>query len=136
MGEFPRRRWLDRLGSTPSLLSAGSSIVGDIETAGALLVNGSLRGNGRVDGELVIAAGAQWHGDVTARNAVVTGMVIGNLQIEDKLEVGATASIRGNVTARRVAIAQGAIVDGEIRVTGGEPIVRFEEKRGDTTDDR
>ena len=136
MADFPQRRWLDRLGSTPSLLSPGSSIVGDIETNGALLVNGSIRGDGRVDGELVIAPGGQWQGDVQARNAAIAGSLTGNLHIEDKLEIGATAVIRGSVTARRLAIANGAIVDGEIRVTGSEPIVRFEEKRDDTSNQR
>lgn len=132
MSELPRRRWIDRLGSAPSLLTSGSSITGDIETAGPLLVNGTITGDGRVEGELVIAPGAVWLGDVQARNAVVGGAITGNLRIEDKLEIGAKASIRGNVTAKRLAIAQGALVEGEIRVTGNEPIVRFEERRADT----
>jgi cytoskeletal protein CcmA (bactofilin family) len=132
MSELPRRRWIDRLGSAPSLLTSGSTITGDIETAGPLLVNGTITGDGRVDGELVIAPGAIWLGDVQARNAVVGGAITGNLRIADKLEIGAKASIRGNVTAKRLAIAQGAIVEGEIRVTGNEPIVRFEERRADT----
>jgi cytoskeletal protein CcmA (bactofilin family) len=38
--------------------------------------------------------------------------------------------IRGRVTARTVAIARGAIVDGDIEVTSGEPVLEFEEKRG------
>jgi cytoskeletal protein CcmA (bactofilin family) len=37
--------------------------------------------------------------------------------------------IRGRVSARTIAIARGAIVDGEIEVTSGEPIVEFEERR-------
>jgi hypothetical protein len=37
--------------------------------------------------------------------------------------------IRGKVSARTIAIAKGAIVDGEIEVTSGEPLLEFEEKR-------
>ena len=33
-------------------------------------------------------------------------------------------------SARQVAIARGAIVDGDIEVTSGDAIVQFEEKRG------
>ena len=51
------------------------------------------------------------------------------LVIADKLEIGCTAVIRGNVTARSIAIAQGAIVEGDIAVTSGAPIVHFQEKR-------
>ncbi len=37
--------------------------------------------------------------------------------------------IRGKVSARTIAIAKGAIVDGEIEVTSDSPVVQFEEKR-------
>jgi cytoskeletal protein CcmA (bactofilin family) len=45
------------------------------------------------------------------------------------LEIGYSAVIRGKVSARTVAIATGAIVDGEIEVTSGAPVLQFEEKR-------
>jgi cytoskeletal protein CcmA (bactofilin family) len=51
------------------------------------------------------------------------------LIVRDKLEIGYTAVIRGKVSARTVAIAKGAIVDGEIEVTSDVPVMRFEEKR-------
>ena len=49
--------------------------------------------------------------------------------VDEKLEIGQTAVIRGSVSARTIAIARGAVVDGDITVTSGTPIVRFEEKR-------
>jgi cytoskeletal protein CcmA (bactofilin family) len=76
-----------------------------------------------------MAAGASWEGEVHARQAVIGGTVVGRLVIEDRLEIGASAVIRGNVQARAIAIARGAVVDGEVIVTGGEPVVTFEERR-------
>jgi cytoskeletal protein CcmA (bactofilin family) len=129
MPQLPRRRLLDRLGSTPSLIARNTRLVGDIETEGALLVNGSVHGNGRVGGELAIAVDASWEGDVQAQRAVVAGQITGNLTVEDKLEIGASARLRGRVTARRIAIALGAQVEGEMVCTGAEPIVEFSERR-------
>jgi len=129
MTQLPRRRLLDRLGSTPTLISQHTLLVGDIETQGALLVNGSVQGNGRIGGEIAIAAGARWEGDVHAERAVVAGTLIGNLTVDDKLEIGASAQLRGRITARRIAIALGAQVDGEMVCTSAEPIVEFTEKR-------
>jgi cytoskeletal protein CcmA (bactofilin family) len=37
--------------------------------------------------------------------------------------------IRGRVQARSIAVARGATIDGEMMVTGTEPVVQFEEKR-------
>ena len=51
--------------------------------------------------------------------------------MKGKLEIGYTAVIRGSVSARTIAIAKGAIVDGDIVVTSGEPPLEFEEKRND-----
>lgn len=129
MSEPPRRRLLDRLGSTPSLIAQHTQLVGDIDTEGALLVNGAVRGNGRVGGEVAISSGARWEGDLRARQAVIAGTVIGVLTIEDKLEIGASARLEGRINAKRIAVARGARIDGEMVCTGSEPIVEFVEKR-------
>jgi cytoskeletal protein CcmA (bactofilin family) len=66
---------------------------------------------------------------VRARSAVIAGKLTGSIMVEDRLEVGAAAHIKGHVTAKSLAIARGAVIEGDIQVTSGEPIVQFEEKR-------
>ncbi|MFO7277691.1 MAG: polymer-forming cytoskeletal protein [Pseudomonadota bacterium] len=133
MAETPRRRLLDRMGSAPSFVTEGSRITGDVETSGPLIVCGTIRGDGHVAGTLSLAAGAVWEGEVHARDAVIAGRIEGKLVIEEKLEIGATAVIRGAVSARSIAIAKGAVIDGEVTVTSGQPVVSFEEKRSSGT---
>jgi len=130
MSDTPRRRLLDRMAGTPSLLAADSRLVGDIETPGALIASGHVQGDGRVEGELALSAGAHWHGEVHALSAVIAGAISGAILVTEKIEIAATAVIRGRVSARRIALARGATVEGEITVTSGEPIVQFDEKRG------
>ena len=134
MSQPPRRRLLDRLGSTPSLIAQNTRLLGDIETEGALLVNGVVQGNGRIGGEISISSDAQWEGDVHANSAVIAGTVIGNITVDDKLEIGASARLRGRVSAKRIAIALGAQVEGEITCTSTEPIIEFTEKRAPAPD--
>lgn len=129
MNDAPRRRLLDRLGSTPSLVAQHTQLTGDIRTRGALLVDGSVNGNGHIGGEVAISASASWTGDVQADRGVISGSVDGNVVIADKLEVGATARIRGSVTAKRIAIALGAQIEGEVNCTGSDPVIKFVEKR-------
>jgi cytoskeletal protein CcmA (bactofilin family) len=50
--------------------------------------------------------------------------------VAGKLEIGSSAVLRADVVARSIAIAKGAVVEGAMQVTSGEPIVKFEEKRG------
>jgi cytoskeletal protein CcmA (bactofilin family) len=129
MSEKPKRRLLDRIGGTPSLLTAGSRVVGDIETPGALMLGGSVQGDGSVQGELSIGPDAEWVGEVHAISAVIAGRVTGAISLSERIEIAATAVIRGRVSARSIAMARGATVEGEVVVTSGEPIVEFEEKR-------
>lgn len=129
MTDAQKRRLLDRLGVSPTFVAAGCRLSGDIETEGPLLLCGSVRGDGRVAGALSITAQAHWEGEVHAAAAVISGKFTGRLVIEGKLEVGASAVIRADIVAHAVAIARGAIVDGDVTVTGGQPIVHFDEKR-------
>jgi cytoskeletal protein CcmA (bactofilin family) len=125
----PRRRLFDRATGAPTLVGVGTRLEGRLDAQGPVVVAGEVVGDGVVRGILSVAAGAHWHGDVHAQSAVVAGRITGHVTVDDKLEIGKGAVIRGNVRARQLAIAHGALVDGELQVVGEEPIVRFEEKR-------
>jgi cytoskeletal protein CcmA (bactofilin family) len=129
MNDKPNRRILDRLTGTLSLLAIGSRVTGDIETPGALMIGCHVRGDGNIGGELSVSAEAHWEGDVHAHSAVVAGRITGCIVVRKKIEIAASAIIRGRVIASSIAIARGATVEGEVTVTGNQPIVEFEEKR-------
>jgi cytoskeletal protein CcmA (bactofilin family) len=129
MADTLKRRLIDQIGDSPTFVAEGSRITGDLETAGPLVVCGSVVGDGRVAGPLHMAVTAQWHGEIHAQAAVVAGRITGRLVVEDKLEVAATAVIRADIVARTIAIARGAVIEGAVTVTSGEPVVQFEEKR-------
>jgi cytoskeletal protein CcmA (bactofilin family) len=129
MSEEPKRRLVDRLGQSPTVIAENTTVVGDIETRGPLMVSGNVQGNGKIGGTLSVGKTANWEGDITARQAVLAGKVTGRIMIEDKLEVSASAVISGEIVAKVLAIANGARIEGEVTVTSGKPIVKFEEKR-------
>ena len=129
MAETLKRRFVDQIGDSPTFVAEGSRVSGDLETAGPLVVCGSVRGDGRVGGALRMAVTAEWEGEIHARAAVIAGKVTGRLVVEDKLEVGMTAVIRADIVARVIAVARGAVIDGSVTVTSGQPVVQFEEKR-------
>jgi cytoskeletal protein CcmA (bactofilin family) len=130
MNEQPKRRLIDQIGSSPTFVAEGCQVTGDVETSGPLVVCGAIRGDGRIGGALSMAAKSRWEGEVHARAAVIAGRISGRLVVEEKLEVGATAVIRADIVARSIAVAKGAVIDGEVTVTSGQPVVQFEEKRG------
>jgi cytoskeletal protein CcmA (bactofilin family) len=129
MSEEPKRRLADRLGMSPTVIAESTTVVGDVETHGPLMVSGHVRGNGRIGGTLSVGKNAHWEGDITARQAVLAGKVTGRIVVEDKLEISASAVISGEIVAKILAIAHGARIEGDVTVTSGKPILKFEEKR-------
>ncbi len=111
-----KRRFFEGNSATPTFIGAQSVFVGNIR-------------GGDLQGGLNLSATGSWYGFIQAQQAIVAGKITGGLNVKDKLEIGYTAVIRGKVSARTIAIARGAIVDGEIEVTSGAPVLQFEEKR-------
>jgi cytoskeletal protein CcmA (bactofilin family) len=130
MSATPKRRLIDQLGSSPTFVAEGCQLTGDVETGGALVVCGAIRGDGRVGGALSMTVRSRWEGEIHAQAAVIAGRISGKLVVEDKLEIGATAVIQADIVACTIVIAKGAVIDGEVIVTSGQPIVTFEDKRG------
>jgi cytoskeletal protein CcmA (bactofilin family) len=125
----PKRRFLESVAASPTFIGGESVFVGNFRGAGQFVVSGEVQGDGDIEGGLNMSASARWHGHIRARQAIIAGEIIGSLTVADKLEIGYTAIIRGKVSARTIAIAKGAIVDGEIEVTSDAKVVRFKEKR-------
>ena len=129
MADSPTRRLTDRSSGPPTLIGAGVQFRGDIVAPGAVMLSGTVHGDGDVGGMLTIARDAHWEGQVRARSGVVAGRLTGSIVVTDRLEVGSAAVIKGTVSAKSLAIARGAVIEGDILVTSGEPVVQFEEKR-------
>lgn len=130
MSETPKRRLLDKISGAPTFIAQGCRISGDLETTGAVIVCGTVRGDGKIGATLSMAADSAWEGEIHARHAVIAGSITGKLIVAEKLEIGSSAVLHAEVVARSIAIAKGAVVDGAVQVTSGQPIVKFEEKRG------
>ncbi|HEX4152685.1 MAG TPA: polymer-forming cytoskeletal protein [Steroidobacteraceae bacterium] len=126
-----KRRFFDLHSAAPTVIGTGSVIVGDVRSDGDCVLSGEVHGDGDLGGGLHIAVGGVWNGYIHAQEAVVAGKITGGLVVRGKLEIGYSAVIRGSVSARTIAIAKGAIVDGDLEITSGTPVQNFEEKRKD-----
>ena len=129
MSDQPKRRLLDEIGTSPTFVTEGCVLTGDLETHGSIVVCGSVRGDGHIGGALRMAASASWTGEVHARFAIIAGKITGKLVVAEKLEIGATAVVRADVSARSIAVAKGAVIEGQVTITSGESVIEFEEKR-------
>ncbi len=99
-----------------SIISAGMTVRGDIDSNGTVKVEGEVDGHIRAASQVLVAKGGLVHGDIEAREAIVGGAVQGAIRAEDRVEIQAGAAVQGDVTTRRIAVAEGGSLNGQIRM--------------------
>jgi cytoskeletal protein CcmA (bactofilin family) len=99
MADSPTRRLTDRSSGPPTLIGAGVQFRGDIVAPGAVMLSGSVQGDGDVGGMLTIARDAHWEGQVRARSGVVAGRLTGSIVVSDRLPAPPPSS-SGSVSAK------------------------------------
>jgi cytoskeletal protein CcmA (bactofilin family) len=102
-----------------SIVGAGMTIRGDLETDGVVKVEGSVEGLVKANAQVLVAKGGVVHGDIETTEAVVGGRVNGAIRAKDRVEVQAGAFVEGDVTTRRIAVAEGGTLNGQIRMGDG-----------------
>lgn|GEM_PF-3077257 len=93
-----------------SVIEAGLCIVGDLESAGDVLINGRLHGNTSCRA-LIIGPEAVIDGDVRADEVIVHGKLAGTIRAES-VHLAATASVVGDLYHCRLRIEAGAVFEG------------------------
>jgi cytoskeletal protein CcmA (bactofilin family) len=124
-----RRRLQDSGNNATTYLAASSKFVGSITGQGAYVFCGSVEGECDINGPLTLAEGGRWKGTMKATDIVIAGTVEGDVVAKQRVEIAGTARINGSLSGNSIAVAEGAIIEGAITVTSGDPPVTFQEKR-------
>jgi cytoskeletal protein CcmA (bactofilin family) len=102
-----------------SIVGAGMTVRGDLETDGVVKVEGTVDGHVKAGLQVLVAKGGVVHGDIETTETVVGGTVNGAIRARERVEVQAGASVEGNITTRRIAVADGATLNGQVRMGDG-----------------
>lgn len=99
------------------------SIIGaDVEITGTIKSSGSIRLDGKLDGELqcsgnaTIGRQATVVGNITAHSVIIEGKLNGNILAADKIEMKAAAEVNGDIKSRRLAVEDGVTFVGRSEV--------------------
>jgi cytoskeletal protein CcmA (bactofilin family) len=124
-----KRRIQDSSAGPTTFIAPSTKIVGKITGKGAYVFCGTVEGDCDIEGPLTVAEGAQWTGTLRATDIVVAGVIDGDVIAKKRVEISGTAKVTGSLSGHSIAVAEGAVIEGEIKVASGSTPVKFEEKR-------
>jgi cytoskeletal protein CcmA (bactofilin family) len=108
-------------------IAKGTTITGDIVSDGDFRIEGTIQGNVKTPGKVVLGRTGIIKGTLTSANADIEGKFSGKLILSDTLTLRSTAYVEGEVEVAKLAVEPGAtfnatcVMKGAIKELGNGP---------------
>ena len=101
-----------------NLLRNGTEIKGNINSEGDIRIEGTVNGNIKVKGKVIIGNSGKVTGDIDCAFCDISGSVSGKLNITNSLTLKASANYNGEITTKKLVIEPGAVFNGSCKMDG------------------
>ena len=122
-----------------------SVIAADVEITGTIKSTGSVRIDGKLDGELnctgdtIVGKTATVKGNLNINSAVIEGTINGNVTAKDRIEMKSSARMTGDIKSKRLSVEDGVTFIGrsEVNPSGAAspiaatPVIEAGEEKSD-----
>lgn len=116
-----------------NIIGKGTSITGNLNSDGDIRIDGSLEGNIKASGKVLIGKTGSIKGDVVCATLDISGNLNGKVKISDLLSLKASSNITGEIVTQKITIEPGAIFNGTCKmgnqVSNEAPIDKKSESR-------
>ncbi|MCL2721711.1 MAG: polymer-forming cytoskeletal protein [Treponema sp.] len=102
--------------SINTIVGPNTSLIGNIDTGGFTRIDGSIRGDVKAKGRVVIGERARIKGNVSGTNITIGGVIYGNIISDGHLIILSTAIIIGDIITRRIQADDGCFINGKVAV--------------------
>ena len=99
-------------GSSYNSLTIGSKVIGTIITDNDIRVDGTIEGDVKCGGKLVVGEKGNIKGTVECQNAEIMGKVDGKIDVSQALALRSTSHIKGEIFAQTLTIEPNAVFNG------------------------
>ena len=101
-----------------NIIAQGTKIVGDIASQGPFRIDGTVEGNVKTSGKVVIGKSGFIKGTLQGENADFEGKFSGKLILSGTLSLKSTAHIEGEVHTSKLAVEPGATFNATCSMKG------------------
>ncbi len=100
-------------GNGTTLISAGTTLKGDINSNSDLRIDGTIIGNVHSSAKIVIGASGVVEGDIAGNQADIVGKVAGNIRAKELLQLRGDSVVTGNLYAGKLQVEPTATFNGQ-----------------------
>ncbi len=101
------------LNNSSNIIGEGTSLDGNLATAGNLRIEGKVVGSIHTKSKVVLGDTSEVEGNIIAQNAEIGGKVQGALCIAELLILKTTAAVYGDINTSKLVIEEGAQFNGK-----------------------
>jgi len=101
-------------------IPSSTVFTGDIDTAGGVRVDGTVKGKVRAGGDVTIGLEGTVEGGIKASNVNIAGKIIGNVTVSGAVQMLSGSKLVGDLAASSFAIELGAYYKGQCIITGSK----------------
>ncbi len=105
---------------TNTIIGPNTTLVGDLEVKGSIIIYGSIEGNLKADGQVRTAKDSSIIGDVNAGEAIIDGVLDGSLVTIGRATLGGSSRVVGEVHVELLVIEEGAQFTGHCEMNHGQ----------------
>ena len=99
-------------GTLYNALTSGSKIIGTVITDSDIRVDGTIEGDVKCSGKLVIGEHGMVKGTVECQNAEIMGKLDGKIDVKYALALRATSSLKGEIRTGTLMVEPNAMFNG------------------------
>ena len=100
-------------GNGTTLISAGTTIKGDISSNADLRIDGTINGNINCSAKIVIGTSGLVEGDIFGNHADIVGKISGNIRVKELLQLRDECVVNGNIYAGKLQVEPTATFNGQ-----------------------
>lgn len=98
--------------SSINLIGTGTVIKGEVHSSGDIRIDGTLNGQVKCKGKIVVGATGVLEGEVFCQNADFSGSINGKVEVAELLTLKASSRFYGDIITNKLAIEPGASFTG------------------------
>ncbi|MCX7956587.1 MAG: polymer-forming cytoskeletal protein [Endomicrobia bacterium] len=100
-----------------TIIGEGTVFQGAIKSKGSIRVDGRLEGNIIEAAQVIVGSKGYIQGDITAHSVIIGGKVNGNITAMESIELQPGAQLLGDIHTSTLSIGEGAIFEGHCVMT-------------------